>query len=115
MPCSVPSRARTQVTRLVTPESAPANTGRTVAISGLPGEQVRTPRWGRAVPHAGTSASAAQLVRDALELVRVGLLRARRQLERIVVVARDHVDVEVEDGLPGGRPGRVDQVDPVAA
>src|SRR4051794_30734744 len=48
------------------------------------------------VAAAGRSA-VEQLVRGALDRVQVALLRDPRQLQRIVVVARDHVDVEVED------------------
>ena len=38
-----------------------------------------------------------------------------RQLQRVVVVARDDVDVEVEDGLPRRRAARVQEVDAVGA
>ena len=40
-----------------------------------------------------------------LQLVRVGRGRRPRQPEAVVRVARNHVDVEVEDGLPGGGAG----------
>ena len=47
------------------------------------------------------------------DLVGVARRRRPRQPQRIAVVARDHVDVEVEDRLPGGRAARVEQVDAV--
>ena len=50
---------------------------------------------------------------DPRDLVQVGAPRDPRQLQGIVLVARDHVDVEVEDGLPGGDPAGVDQVEAV--
>ena len=33
-----------------------------------------------------------------------------RQPQRVAVVARDHVQMEVEDGLPGLLPARIEQV-----
>src|SRR5690242_9424236 len=62
-----------------------------------------------------TSWSATQLGRDPRQLVRARLLGAGGELERIVHVARDRVDVEVEDRLPRGGPARVEQVHAVAA
>src|SRR6266536_3905869 len=50
---------------------------------------------------SGLRTSASQLCRNGLELCRLCGARARRELERIVLVPRDHVDVEMEDGLPG--------------
>ena len=50
---------------------------------------------------------------DCGDLVHVGPAGDPRQLQRIVLVAGDDVDVEVEDGLPGGGPGRVEEVEAV--
>src|SRR3954451_344709 len=58
---------------------------------------------------------ATELVGHLRELVLVDIHRFAGQLERVVLVARDHVHVVVEDGLPGGRLGRVEQVHAVAA
>src|SRR5205085_193087 len=44
------------------------------------------------------------------DLVAVARRRVPRQPQRVPRVARDHVDVEVEDGLPGRLPARVEQV-----
>src|SRR3954468_23367317 len=60
-------------------------------------------------------ASATKLIGDLGELLLVGLLGPGGQLQRVVVVARDHVDVEVEHRLPRGGLGGVEQVDPGAA
>ena len=43
-----------------------------------------------------------QLGCDPRQLVLLGLAGLDGQLQRIVVVARDHVDVRVEDRLPRG-------------
>ena len=49
------------------------------------------------------------------DLVQVSGRRRPRQAQRIALVARNHVDVEVEHRLPGRRTTAVDQVDPFRA
>src|SRR4051794_41829219 len=71
-----------------------------------------TPAW--AGP-TRTKLPATQVARHGRKLVLAGLARAHRELERVVVVARDHVDVAVEYRLPGGRLAAVEQVHAVAA
>src|SRR3954468_17945104 len=58
--------------------------------------------------------SPADLLGPLCELLWLGRLRARGQLERIVVVAGDHVDVQVEDRLPGRAAVRLQEVHAVA-
>src|SRR3954468_14213661 len=60
----------------------------------------------------GKSSALAQLGRDRRQLVLLGLSRPDRQLERIVVVARDDVDMRVEHRLPRGGLAAVEQVHP---
>src|SRR5829696_5828448 len=76
-----------------------------------------SPRSKRTVGPAARSGagSATQLAGDAGELLLVGLAGVGRQLERVVVVAGDDVQMEVEDRLPGRRLRRVEDVDAVAA
>src|SRR5215204_1534662 len=47
------------------------------------------------------------------QLALLGLHRLAGQAKWVVLVARDHVDVEVEDGLPRRGLGRDEQIDPV--
>src|SRR5690242_19156566 len=54
-----------------------------------------------------------ELLRGGGDLIRVAGRRLPRQPQRVVVVARDDVDVKVEHGLPGGLPARVQEVDSV--
>src|SRR5690242_12109530 len=49
------------------------------------------------------------------ELFGVRRLRTGGKLEGVVLVAGDHVNVEVEDRLPGGRLAGIEQVHTVAA
>src|SRR5688572_28820111 len=56
----------------------------------------------------------AQLRRDLGQLALLGLARLAGQPQRVVVVARNHVHVQVEDGLPRDRLAGVEQVDAVA-
>ena len=49
------------------------------------------------------------------ELALLRLARHARQLERVVLPARDHVDVEVEHGLPGGGLAAVEEVHALGA
>ena len=59
--------------------------------------------------------SPSPLIRSATAAISSGVAAARdpRQLQRVVLVARDHVEVEVEDRLPGGRPAGVEDVEAV--
>src|SRR5581483_757229 len=67
----------------------------------------------RVAPRLRLRSTLAQSGGDLRDLVGVALLRNPGKLERIVLVARHHVDVEVEDRLPGRGAAGVDQVDPV--
>src|SRR5436309_1588657 len=59
----------------------------------------------RSTRTAGRSRSAtANPAGDALDLGGLGAARDPWELQRVVVVAGDDVDVEVEDRLPGGGP-----------
>src|SRR5918999_4296256 len=66
-------------------------------------------------PLRSNLAFATQLAGRLGQLVLFDVHRAAGQPERIVVVARDHVQVEVEDRLPGRLLAGVQDVDPVAA
>src|SRR5436305_10455365 len=57
----------------------------------------------------------AQLGGDGGNLVHVAFGRSPRKPQGVGGVARDHVDVEMEHGLPGRAPARVEQVDAVGA
>ena len=59
--------------------------------------------------------AATDLTGDLLELLGIGLHRLAGEPQRVVVVARDHVHVEVEDRLPGGGLAGVEQVHAVGA
>src|SRR5207302_105214 len=54
-----------------------------------------------------------EILRRGGDLLGVARRGRPRQAQRIVFVARNHVHVEVKDGLPSGRAARVDEVDPV--
>src|SRR5215218_5424369 len=109
-----------RITRARTPAfSASPTASKTATVSSRPkrlsgGSSITTtPTFPRRSSRALRSAT--QLLRDGRQLLVVGLLRARRELERVVLVAGDHMDVEVEDRLPGGGPERVQQVHAVGA
>src|SRR3954447_3199147 len=59
--------------------------------------------------------SATELVRHLGQPVLVHVHRLARKAQRVALVARDHVHVEVEDGLPGRRLARGQEIYPVAA
>src|SRR5437763_5234237 len=61
--------------------------------------------------NAGT-VSPPQLLCRGGDLVRITGFWRPGQPQRVIVVARDHVHVEVKDGLPGGRAAGVQQVQP---
>ena len=52
----------------------------------------------------------AKLLRGGRDLARISRLGHPRQPQRIALVARDHVYVEVKDRLPGGGTAGVEQV-----
>src|SRR4051794_7329641 len=52
----------------------------------------------------------AELARRGRDLVTVPRRGLPGQPQRVAVIARDHVQVEVEDGLPGLRPAGIEQV-----
>jgi len=66
------------------------------------------------VPVSVSAIVSSQFVGDLCDLIRIPGSGDPRKLERIILVSRHDVDVEVEDGLPGGGPAGVDQVDAVA-
>src|SRR5947209_8058086 len=63
-----------------------------------------------AAPQTRCKSGLAERLRGSLDLLGIALRRRPWQAQRIVLVARDDVDVEVEYGLPGGASARVDQV-----
>src|SRR5215212_4424984 len=73
----------------------------------------RTPRspWRASRARSAT----AELRRDLRQLALLRLERLAGQPQRVVLVARDHVQMQVEDGLPRRLLARVEQVDAVAA
>src|SRR4051794_12352077 len=66
---------------------------------------------GRAQGPSSGRRSAAQRLRRGGDLVPVARPRRPGQAERVAGVARDHVQVEVEDRLPRRAPARVQEVD----
>src|SRR5262245_19904997 len=66
-------------------------------------------------PPSPCAASCSRALPDAigerLDLVRLARPRDPRELERVVLVTRDHMQVEVVDRLPSGRAARVEDVE----
>src|SRR4051794_15641015 len=114
-PVKTSPSARTTSARSISPSSSSRLWTRSLIIRSS--NRFRGGAFSARIPTSPSRSSltvlATQLLRDLLDLVRVALLRADRQLERVVLVARNHVDVEVEDRLPGRALGRVEEVDAV--
>src|SRR4051795_9907578 len=114
-PVKTSPSARTTSARSISPSSSSSPWMRSLIIRSS--NRLSGGEFSARIPTSPSRSSltvlATQLLRDLLDLVRVALLGAHRQLQRVVLVARDHVDVEVEDRLPGGALGRVEQVDAV--
>src|SRR5450759_2072382 len=56
-----------------------------------------------------------QFLRRGCDLLRIARRRDPGKAQRVVLVARNHVDVEVEDALPGHLPAGVHEIHPVGS
>jgi hypothetical protein len=75
--------------------------------SDSPADAEGEPRSVKSAPH--------DEFRRCLDLLWIARPGQPREAERVILVTRDHVQVEVEDGLPGGRSVEVGQVHAVSA
>src|SRR5690349_3624257 len=93
------------------PLSAPhSSTGRCVRSQTEQTLYTQPPGTQPARPHAAWRCLRGQLGSRRRDLLAVARRRVPGQPQRVAGVTRDHVDVEVEDGLPGRLPARVEQV-----